>query len=109
MQATASLAARTVLGFAQLLLVLGLSLFGPAWTLDFWQAWLYLSVFAGSVVVVTSYLWKTDRELLQRRLRAGPAAEHENSQKLIQLGAGVAFIGLFVVCSLDRRFSWSAV
>jgi hypothetical protein len=35
-----NLAGKTVLGFTQLNVVLGVLLFAPAWTLDFWQAWL---------------------------------------------------------------------
>jgi hypothetical protein len=39
-----NLAGKTVLGFTQLNVILGVLLFAPAWTLDFWQAWLYLFV-----------------------------------------------------------------
>lgn len=109
MLAQKSVVARTVLGFVQLLLVLDLAVFAPAWTLDYWQGWLYLAVFAGCVVAITVYLSRADPELLRRRLSGGPTAEHETTQKLIQLVAGVAFIGLFVLSSLDHRFSWSTV
>jgi len=68
MPARASVAARAVLGFAQLLLVLSIAVFGPAWTLDYWQAWLYLVVFAGCAAAITVYLSRTDPELLRRRL-----------------------------------------
>ena len=101
------LARKTIVGFAQLILALGLLLFGSAWTLDFWQAWLYLFVFAASTGLITAYLWKKDRKLLERRVRAGPGAETQRNQQAIQVFASAAFIGLFVVASLDRRFSWS--
>jgi len=39
------LAAKTILGFATLVLLLAIALFAPAWTLAFWQAWLYLFIF----------------------------------------------------------------
>jgi protein-S-isoprenylcysteine O-methyltransferase Ste14 len=103
------MAGRTIVGFAQLLGLLCLALFGPAWTLDFWQAWMYLATFAACVALITIYLWRRDPELLERRLRAGPAAETERRQQIIQLAAGVAFIGLFVMSSLDHRFAWSRV
>ena len=48
-------------------------------------------------------------ELLQRRIDAGPGAEGEKIQKLIQLLASVVFIGTMILPSLDHRFSWSAV
>ena len=100
---------KAVVGFVQLVAVLGILLFAPAWTLDYWQAWVYLSVFAASSALITIYLWKNDPQLLERRTDAGPGAEHEKNQKLIQLLASLVFIGAMVVPSLDHRFSWSAV
>jgi protein-S-isoprenylcysteine O-methyltransferase Ste14 len=104
-----NLAVNTILGFAQLVLALGLFLFAPAWTFDFWQAWIYLLVFVTSSALITIYLWKKDPALLERRVKAGPSAENEKKQKLIQVFASLAFMGLMIVPSLDRRFSWSEV
>ncbi len=81
----------------------------PAWTLDYWQAWVYLSVFNGSAALITIYLWKHDRNLLERRINAGPRAENEESQKSVQLLSSFVFIGAMTLPSLDHRFSWSAV
>jgi protein-S-isoprenylcysteine O-methyltransferase Ste14 len=104
-----NIATKTVRGFALLIVALGLVLFSPAWTLDYWQAWLYLFVFAASSALITAYLWKKDRKLLERRIDAGPAAEKEKSQQWIQLLASFVFLGAMVLPSLDHRFSWSAV
>jgi protein-S-isoprenylcysteine O-methyltransferase Ste14 len=104
-----NLASKTILGFTQLITVLGILLLAPAWTLDYWQAWVYLSVFAVSAALITTYLWKKDPELLERRINAGPRAENEKSQKLIQVVASCVFIGTMILPSLDYRFSWSAV
>jgi protein-S-isoprenylcysteine O-methyltransferase Ste14 len=103
------LARKPFLGFAQLIAVLGILLLAPAWALDYWQAWVYLLVFALSSALITLYLWKKDQKLLERRFNAGPTAEHETSQKLIQLLASVVFMGAMILPSLDHRFSWSAV
>jgi ABC-type multidrug transport system permease subunit len=51
------LAKKTVLGFTQLIVALGTLLFGTAWTFDYWQAWVYLFVFAASCALITAYLW----------------------------------------------------
>jgi protein-S-isoprenylcysteine O-methyltransferase Ste14 len=102
-----NLAGKTILGFAQLIIGLGILLFAPAWSLDFWQAWVYLLVFSASVVLITAYLWKKDPKLLERRINAGPGAEKEKSQKLIQLLASIVFIGVMVLPSIDHRLSWS--
>jgi protein-S-isoprenylcysteine O-methyltransferase Ste14 len=104
-----NLASKTVLGFTQLITVLGILLLTPAWTLDYWQAWMYLLVFAASAALITTYLWKKDPKLLERRINAGPRAENEKSQKLIQGLASFVFIGTMILPSLDHRFSWSAV
>jgi protein-S-isoprenylcysteine O-methyltransferase Ste14 len=104
-----NLASKTVRGFTQLIAVLGILLLTPAWTLDYWQAWVYLFVFAASSALITIYLWKKDPKLLERRINAGPGAENEKSQKLIQLLASFVFIGAMILPSLDHRFSWSAV
>jgi protein-S-isoprenylcysteine O-methyltransferase Ste14 len=102
-----SLAAKTILGFMQLFVFLGAALFAPAWTLDFWQAWVYLFVFTASSALITVYLWKHDPKLLERRVQAGPHAENEKSQRIIQVFASLAFIGILVVPSLDHRYLWS--
>jgi protein-S-isoprenylcysteine O-methyltransferase Ste14 len=104
-----NLTRKTVLGFTQLIAALGVLLFIPAWTLDYWQAWVYLFVFATSSASITTYLWKKDRKLLERRIAAGPGAENEKRQKLIQLLASLLFIASMILPSLDHRFSWSTV
>jgi len=68
--ASSRLAAGTILGFAQVLIALGVGLFAPAWTFDFWQAWVYILVFTASAALITLYLWNRDPRLLQRRLLA---------------------------------------
>jgi protein-S-isoprenylcysteine O-methyltransferase Ste14 len=104
-----NLAKKTIVGFLQLVVSLGILLMAPAWTFDFWQAWVYLLVFATSTALITAYLWHKDPKLLERRVNAGPGAERVRRQKLIQLFAALVFIGLFFVSSLDHRFSWSHV
>ena len=91
------LARKSIFGLAQFIFVLGMLLFVPAWTFDFWQAWFYLFVFAVSVALITLYLWKKDPELLERRVNVGPAAEKEKSQKRIQTLAAAAFIGIYIL------------
>ncbi len=93
----------------QLFVVFGLTIFLPAWTLDYWQAWIVVVVFFSCTLAVTVYLMKNDPKLLERRVSAGVVAEKEKSQKIIQAFAAMAFIALFVVSSLDHRFGWSTV
>ncbi len=103
------LASKTVLGFVQLIVTLGILLFVPAWTLNFWQAWVYLFVFGASTGLITAYLWANNPALLARRVAGGPAAEKEKPQKLVQLIASIVFIGIILLPALDHRFTWSSV
>jgi protein-S-isoprenylcysteine O-methyltransferase Ste14 len=96
-------------GLSFLLVVIGASLFLPAWTFIYWQAWIFLAVFSASVLAITLYLIKKDQRLLERRVNGGPTAEKETVQKIIQSLAGVAFIAIFVLSALDHRFGWSVV
>ena len=100
---------QTLSGLGKFIAALALFLFAPAWTLHFWQAWVYLLVFAASSGLITLYLWKRDRALLERRINAGPAAESRRSQRAIQVVASIAFIGTLIVPSIDHRFAWSDV
>jgi protein-S-isoprenylcysteine O-methyltransferase Ste14 len=104
-----SLVRKTVFGFTQLIVAMAIALFGPAWTLEYWQAWAYLLVFFGSAAIITFYLWRNDPGLLERRIEAGPTAEKQTLQKLIQAVAAITFIGFLVVPSIDHRFAWSHV
>ena len=103
------LAKKTIAGFVQFIGALAILLFVGAWTLDFWQAWVYLAVFAAATLLITLHLWKTDPQLLKRRINIGPRAEKEKSQKRIQSAATAAFIGTYLLPALDHRFSWSRV
>jgi protein-S-isoprenylcysteine O-methyltransferase Ste14 len=96
-------------GLFFLVLVLALALFIPAATLSYWQAWVFLVVWTVSVLAITLYLMKRDPGLLERRVAAGPVAEQERSQKIIQAFASLAFIIMFILPALDHRFGWSHV
>jgi protein-S-isoprenylcysteine O-methyltransferase Ste14 len=96
-------------GLLFLLLVMAALLFIPAWTLDYWQAWAFLAVFGASALAITLYLMKKDRKLLERRLSAGPNAEKETSQKIIQTISSIGFSATLVVSALDHRFAWTTL
>jgi protein-S-isoprenylcysteine O-methyltransferase Ste14 len=94
---------------AQFLLALAVLLLLPAWTLLFWQAWLYWLIFATASICATLYFLKHDPSLVVRRMAAGPGAEKEKSQKRIMTVASACIVALFVVPGFDHLFGWSAV
>src|SRR5580765_2226516 len=76
-------------------------IFLPAWTLNFWQAWIYLLIFSGWVFFIDFYFLKKDRALLERRMKAGAANEKEKTQKIVQSIASICFISLYLVSGFD--------
>jgi protein-S-isoprenylcysteine O-methyltransferase Ste14 len=104
-----NLNARAWFGIAVLAVVMGLVLFVPAGTIDYWEAWLYLGIFFGSSVPITLYLMKSNPALLRRRMKAGPTAEKRKQQQIAMLFASFGFVGMLLVPSLDHRFGWCSV
>ena len=104
-----NLNAQAWLSLVVLTVVMGLLLFIPAGTINYWQAWVYLLIFMGASFLTTLYLMKKDPALLNRRMGGGPTAEKRGTQKLIMLFTSICFIALLVVPALDRRFRWSTM
>ena len=104
-----NLIGKSFLGLAFLDFCLALALFLSAGSLAFWQAWIFLVVWTACVVLITAYLFRFDQKLLASRTQAGPTAETQKVQQIIQGLASLFFIGLFIVPGLDYRFHWSVV
>jgi protein-S-isoprenylcysteine O-methyltransferase Ste14 len=98
-----------VLGLARLQVILMLLIFVPAGTIRFWPGWLFSIVFLASVVFLTFYFLKRDRHLIENRMKGGPAAEQQRSQKIIQAFTGSLAALLVIVPGLDHRYHWSSV
>ena len=82
-------------------LIVGVLLFLPAGTFDYWQAWLLIAIlfipmfFAGVVMMLKN------PELLQKRLNAN---EGEDEQKQVIAFSGIMFLAAFIVAGLSIRF-----
>ena len=90
-------------------LALAVLIFSAAGTLAYWQGWVFWAIISGCVFAITAYFLKHDPALVERRLRAGPAAEREARQKPVQFAASIILSLTFVVSALDHRFGWSAI
>jgi len=88
-------------------IALGVLLFLPAGTLNYWQAWVFIVVFLIAVNGIGVYLSIKDPALLERRKNIGPAAEQSTTQKIIISLGILGNIALLVFCALDHRFGWS--
>lgn len=102
------LSKKAIGGLLRLVAALAVLLFVPVWTLDYWQAWVFLAVFSMGIFAITFYLMKKDPKLLERRVNAGIRAEKEKSQKIIQVLATITFMAVLAFPAFDHRFSWSA-
>lgn len=87
----------------------GLIVFLAAGTFDYWQAWLFLAVFALAGWIPSIYLLRTNPVALQRRMRGGPTAESRGIQKAIMVGSWLSLAAMLAVSGLDHRFGWSSV
>jgi protein-S-isoprenylcysteine O-methyltransferase Ste14 len=96
-----------VLGVVQLV-VLGLLLFLPAGTFNYWQAWVFLVVTI-STWILSVYLLRAKPAALQRRRHGGPTAETRMVQRVVMGGLWLSLATMLVVSVLDHRFGWSPV
>lgn len=92
--------------FPVALIVIGLMLFFPAGSFEYWQAWLYMGVLFIPCIFVVAYFLKRDPEFLERRLQY---KEKEAQQKKIIKFSTLLFIIGFLMPGLDYRFGWSNI
>jgi protein-S-isoprenylcysteine O-methyltransferase Ste14 len=104
-----SIEKQALIGLAALAALLWLALFVPSWSLNYWQAWMYWLTFLASVSAVSTYFLKNDLNLIASRLKAGPSAEKESKQKIVNSFVSVFFVLLILIPSFDHRFEWSSV
>lgn len=102
-----SLRKRTFAGLAQFLVALGAMLFLPAWSLRYWEGWVFWFEFSVLITLITIYFLYKDPVLIERCLKAGPLAEKEKRQKVIQWFANFFFLALIMFPGFDHHFGWS--
>lgn len=107
MDQSGSLRRRTFVGLAQFLVALGAMLFLSAWSLRYWEGWVFWFEFSMLVTLITIYFLYKDPALIERRLTAGPLAEKQKRQKIIQWFANFFFVALIIFPGIDRHFGWS--
>ncbi len=93
---------KLIMGFA----LIGACLFLPAWTLDYFGAWLFLTLLFAPMLLLGIVLLIKSPELLAKRL---DHKEKQKTQKGVIALSGLMFPIGFVVSALDFRFGWSQV
>jgi protein-S-isoprenylcysteine O-methyltransferase Ste14 len=96
-------------GLLRLLIGLAVLLFVPAWTLNYWQAWVFLAVFSMSLLGITLYMMKSNPELLERRMNSRAGSEKRRNQKVIHFLISKTLILVVLLPAIDHRHKWSSV
>jgi protein-S-isoprenylcysteine O-methyltransferase Ste14 len=103
------LSKKTLTGLARMQLGMLLMLIVPAWSLAFWQAWLYWILSTAAALATALYFLTHDRALMRRRLEVGARAEPLPSQKLIQGVGGALVAAIYIVAGIEHRFGAASV
>ena len=88
------------------IVLVGALLFLPAWTFDYFGAWLFLGVLFAPMAVMGVVMFIKSPALLEKRLAS---KEKESAQRGVVGISALVFIGGFIISALDFRFSWSRV
>ena len=97
---------KAIVKFSFIYVLLGLCFFLPAWTFNYWEAWLYIGTFSSAMILFLIFLLRKDPALLKRRLETG---EKRNKQKWVIWLSNFLFLGIFLIPGFDQRFEWSNV
>ncbi len=84
-------------------IILGILIFLPAWSLHYWQGWLLMGILLVPMFVAGLVMLAKNPDLLRKRLNA---KEQEAEQKTVVKLSGLLFITAFVVAGLNWRFGW---
>lgn len=87
-------------------ILIGLMLFLPAWTFNYFGAWLFLGVLFLPMLIMGAVMLIKAPALLEKRLNN---KEKESTQRGVVALSGLAFLGGFLISALDFRFGWSYV
>lgn len=87
-------------------LVIGLLLFIPANTINYWNGWLLMGLLFIPMFIAGIILMVKNPELLKKRLNA---KETENEQKKVIAFSGIMFVVGFIIAGLNYRYSWIVI
>jgi protein-S-isoprenylcysteine O-methyltransferase Ste14 len=85
------------------LVLVGLLIFLPAGTMDFFNGWLLVAVLFVPMLIAGIVMALRSPDLLRKRLNA---KEKESEQKSVVALSGIMFVAAFVVAGLNYRYEW---
>jgi protein-S-isoprenylcysteine O-methyltransferase Ste14 len=97
--------ARRIAGVIFNVVIFGVLLFGPAGTLAWWRAWVFLGVVLGATVLTMATVFRSNEELLNERFKPPIQKEQPLADKIILIIFVALFFCLIVAIPLDV-FHW---
>lgn len=85
------------------ILLIGLLIFIPASTINYWNGWLFMFLLFIPMFISGIVMMIKAPNLLKSRLNA---KEKESEQKEVIILSGLMFLSGFVIAGLNYRFSW---
>ena len=83
--------------------IIGLLLFIPANTIDYWNVWLFMGLLFIPMFIAGIVMMIKSPDFLKKRLNA---KEKENEQKQVILLSGLMFLAGFIIAGLNYRYNW---
>ena len=84
-------------------IIVGIILFVPAGSFNYWNAWLFMGILFIPMFIAGIILMIKNPMLLKSRL---DVKEKENEQKQVILFSGLMFLFGFIIAGLNYRFEW---
>jgi len=84
-------------------ILIGLLIFWPANTINYWNGWLFMGILFIPMFIAGIFMMIKAPELLRKRLNA---KEKESEQRQVIALSGLMFLIGFITCGLNYRYSW---
>ena len=95
---------QAILKFALGVVLIGILIFVPANTINYWNGWLFMGLLFIPMFIAGIVMMIKSPDLLKKRLNA---KEKENEQKQVVLFSGLMFLAGFIIAGLNYRYSWT--
>ena len=98
-----TLCKQAITKFISGLVLLGVLLFLPAWTLLWWQAWLLIGILFIPMFFAGLIMLKKNPDLLKKRLND---REEQQEQRIVIFLSGLMFLAAFILAGLNFHYKW---
>lgn len=88
------------------ILLIGVLIFLPANTINYWNGWLLMGLLFIPMFIVGIIMMIKSPDLLKKRLKA---KEKEEEQKLVILLSLLMFVAGFILAGLNYRYNWTVM